>query len=290
MLEKLATFYAPLLLGVIYGRLKPPSYESLTYLSKLVLYLLLPFLLFRSTYLKASMGLGWEALGLPLLGGLTVVATGMAAFAVFGGKVEYVMTSMYANAGYLPLSLALPLWGDLGVASVGFYILGNNTTANVLIPLIASEKLREGLRRITYFAPLYGIFLGLLWGVSGTAMPGFLLEASSYLGEAAPTMALIILGMEFSRKLEFSLEGAKVYVTRTVVALALFFLFSNFGLIDTGLDLSVALLESIMPSAVTNVVLAHEFSLDSQKVSQIVVTSTLIASFVSVPLFLLFYA
>lgn len=290
MLEKLAVFYAPLLLGIIYGRLKPPSDENLTYLSKLVLYLLLPFLLFRSTYLKASMGLGWTALGLPLLGSLAVIIAGLTAYLVFRGKVEYMMTSMYANAGYLPLSLALPLWGDLGVANVGFYIMGNNTTANILIPLVASKKLKEGLRRITYFAPLYGIFLGLLWGISGFAMPDFLLEISAYLGEAAPTLALILLGIEFSRKLEFSLEGVKVYIMRTVVASALFFLFIKIGLIKMELDFSVALLESIMPSAITNVILAHEFSLDSQKVSQIVVTSTLIASFISIPLFLLFYA
>lgn len=288
MLEELLVFYTPLALGLIYGRMRQPSDEALNYMSRLILYILLPFLLFRSTYLKAARGIGLNALGLPVLGAVTVIAAALVAHVVFGGKTEYTMTCMYANAGYLPLSLALPLWGDPGVADVGFYILGNNTTANVLIPIIASGELKNGLRRVVKFPPLYGILAGLLTGFLGSRIPPVVLDIAGYIGNAAPPMALIVLGAEFAGMLVFDLEGVKVYMARTAVALFLYYVFASFGVLSGFLDLRVGLLESLMPSAVTNVILAHEFSLDSKRVSTIVVTSTIIASFISIPLFLAF--
>lgn len=284
--EAFAAFYAPLLLGVVYGRIRRPGDAELTYLSRLVLYLLLPFLLFRSTYAKASQGVTLGALALPLLAALAVVCSGVAAHVLFRGDVETTMAAMYSNAGYLPLAIALPLWGEPGVADVGFYILGNNTTSNVAIPLLSSRgDLKSGLRRLAYFAPLYGIALGTALGAARTPLPRAFIAVTHYLGDAAPTMALIILGLEFSKRLRLVRRGAETYILHALVAMLLVWVFSLVGALG-GLELKVALLEAIMPSAVSNVVLAREFGLDAEKVSEIVVTSTLVASAVSIPLFL----
>ncbi len=287
MVEALAAFYLPLFLGVVYGRLRTPSDAELTYLSRLVLYLLLPFLLFRSTYAKASQGITLSSLSLPLLAALVVLSSGAAAYLLFG-SLEEVMTTMYSNAGYLPLAVALPLWGEPGVADVGFYILGNNTTSNTLIPVLSSrEGLAAGLRRLAYFAPLYGIAAGTLAGIMHIAVPDAVIAASKYLGDAAPTMALIILGLEFSRRLALSRRGVEVYLLHLAIASVLVALFRISGLIPGRLEFYVAVLEAVMPSAVSNVVLAREFGLDAGRVSEIVVTSTLLASFTAIPLFLL---
>jgi len=287
LVDALAAFYAPLLLGVLYGRLRRPSDAELTYLSRLVLYLLLPFLLFRSTYAKASQGITLSSLSLPILAALVVLLSGAAAYMVFG-SLEEVMTAMYSNAGYLPLAVALPLWGEPGVADVGFYILGNNTTANTLIPVLSSrEGFTAGLRRLAYFAPLYGIVAGTAAGSMHLAVPAAVLTASRYLGDAAPTMALIILGLEFSRRLTLSRRGLEVYMLHLAVAAPLVALFRAAGLLPGRLEFYVAVLEAVMPSAVSNVVLAREFGLDAGRVSEIVVTSTLVASFTAIPLFLL---
>ncbi len=287
LVEALLAFYLPLLLGIAYGRLRRPGDAELTYLSRLILYLLLPFLLFRSTYAKASLGVTLESLSLPLLASLIVLASGAAAHLAFKGRVEEVMTTMYSNAGYLPLAVALPLWGEPGVADVGFYILGNNTTANAAIPLLSSRgDWRAGLRKLAFFAPLYGIVAGTLLGALHVPVPGAVITAARYMGDAAPTMALIVLGLEFSRSLSLSRRGVETYLLHMAVAAPLVAAFARLGLLPSPLEFKVALLEALMPSAVSNVVLAREFGLDAGEVSEIVVTSTLLASFTSIPAFL----
>jgi predicted permease len=114
------------------------------------------------------------------------------------------------------------------------------------------------------------------------------METISTLGNVASTVALVQLGVEVGSHLDFSLlNGLKTYLLRLLIAATVTWAFVSSGVIK-GVDAKVALIESLMPSAVSCVVVSRELGLDSKMIAGIVFASTLISTFVFLPIALLF--
>ncbi|MEZ0345174.1 MAG: AEC family transporter [Infirmifilum sp.] len=290
MFQELLNIYIPLLIGITLGFIVKPSDEQLVLLAKIVLYIFLPALLFSATYARLLQSSDPTVLTISLLSGLSVVLTFMLTKAL-REKEEIILTSMYANAGYLPLGIAQSLYGESGAASVGFYILGNNSTSNFIAPSLSrksQEKPSRTLKRIMSFPPIVAIVLGSILGLVGIKIPDFILSSLKPFAESASSLALVELGIEFSLNPSLSLDGIKAYLYRILVVVPLTFLFISSGLLK-GVDKGVALIESVMPSAVSCMPISRELGLDSNKVSRIIFTSTLIATMVVLPIVLFFF-
>jgi len=288
MFQELLDIYLPLFSGLLFSYFYKPKENEVGLFAKIVLYVFLTPLLFTSTYSRLSGKHDLSVVNLSLLSSILVLVTFAIGRKLFKRK-ELILTSMYANAGYIPLGIAQNLWGNTGVASVGFYILGNNITSNILSPIyLANDRKESPLERLLKYPLTYAILLAVLFASLRLQIPEIVLEPISTLGNVASTVALVQLGVEVGSHLDFSLlDGIKTYFLRLVVAISITWLLIWLGLIG-GIDSKVAIIESVMPSAVSCVVIARELGLDPKTTSGIVFVSTLISTFVFLPIALLF--
>jgi len=269
-------FYVPILLGWLYARGRKDVNTKT--IAQLLIRIFLPALLFVSIYEKKA-----TDFTISVLAALAVVTCAVTARLLLR-EPEFVLSSMYTNAGYLPIPLAYSLWGSGGVAYVALYILGNNTTSNVIAPLIAGRSLRRSLKYIVYFPPLYAIVAALILGNLRVDVPEPVMYVAERLGLVAPPLALVLLGMEFASARVEIRSALKVGLLRAVVmppVLIVGGMLAGF----TGLSLHVLVLESIMPPAVSNVVLAADLGMNSKHVASIVLTLTAVSTLVFIPLF-----
>jgi predicted permease len=288
MLQELLDIYLPLFSGLLFSYFYKPKENEVGLFAKIVLYVFLTPLLFTSTYSRLSGKHDLSVVNLSLLSSILVLVTFAIGRKLFKRK-ELILTSMHANAGYIPLGIAQNLWGNIGVASVGFYILGNIITSNILSPIyLANDRKESPLERLLKYPLTYAILLAVLFASLRLQIPEIVLEPISTLGNVASTVALVQLGVEVGSHLDFSLlDGIKTYFLRLVVAISITWLFIWLGLVG-GIDSKVAIIESVMPSAVSCVVIARELGLDPKTTSGIVFVSTLISTFVFLPIALLF--
>ncbi len=284
ILEALLGFYTPLAISFLYGKVRKPPEVVSQELSKILLYFFLPALLFSSSYTKAVREGILTFIPLTILSATIVLTLLPISWLIFNKEVEMVMTSIYPNAGYLPIPVAISLWGGEAVAYVGFYILGSNAMSNIIIPLLSSgKKIRKGLKRLVTFPPLYAISLALLLASLHVIIPSEIISVLWNLGSVAPTLALIVLGLDASYMANLDRDGIKVYIFRQILSPLLTLLCVNiFGI--SGISLKVAILEAPTSSAVTNVIISREFGLNSKKVANIVVTTTILTTIITIPL------
>jgi len=287
MLKELLNAYVPLLSGLLFSYLYKPRQEEVALFARIVLYVFLTPLLFTSTYIRLSETQDFSVINLSILSSILVLISFTLARRLFG-QGELVLTTMYANAGYIPLGIARSLWGITGVTSVGFYVLGNNFTSNILATLYLSKRRdKNPVERLLKFPLLHAILLALIFVVFKLQIPGIILEPVSTLGNAALTVALVQLGVEAGSHLNFSPAYAlKTYGVRLATAIPVTWLFILLELI-TGVDSRVAIIETVMPSAVSCVVIARELGLDATTTAGIVFVTTLISTFVFLPIVLL---
>lgn len=281
-LYALLDFYIPLIAGLLVGKALSPPREATGFLSRVVLHIFMTALLFDAVYSRST-GRGLGKLFTLTLFAATLVLILLPITRIAFKETELVMTSIYANAGYLPIPLAYSLWGKEAVALVGFYVLGSTTTSNIIIPILSSGKgLKEGIARLLRFTPLYSLLLALTLALLGIRIPYFLQNTISKIGSAATTLALVVLGLETARIRTIDRDGIRVFLFRQTLVPLLAYLLATYVMGLQRLYLKVVILEAPMPPAVTNVILAYEYGLDSGKVANVVITSTLLSSLITI--------
>uniref|UniRef100_A0A7J3X8R1 AEC family transporter n=1 Tax=Thermofilum pendens TaxID=2269 RepID=A0A7J3X8R1_THEPE len=266
--------------------MRKPDESGVTFVERLLLDLLLPAVILSSIRERLLKTGDPSSFALTLLGAATSFLVLSAAIAARLSREE-ALTAMYANTGYIPLGIAQALWGEAGVSAVGFYVAGNNLASNLLAPVaLGGRSAREGLKQAALFPPLYGLLAGAALGLSRLSLPAWLEAFLSSLASAATPLALMVVGVEFSRSWAgFDTQDLKPYALRLLVAVPLAASLVLLGAFK-GVDAKVALLESIMPSAASCVPVARKLSLDAAKVSRVVFVTTLLSITLSAPLML----
>ncbi|MGB9786738.1 MAG: AEC family transporter [Infirmifilum uzonense] len=285
MFQELFNIYTPIIFGVLIGLLLKPTNEELAFLAKIVVYIFLSSLLFVAAYTRFSRNPDPQVLILSLLSSLGSLLTFIFT-RLMRENPEITLTAMYANAGYLPVGIAQSLYGEEGVASVGFYILGNNATSNILAPTLSKHRivdLKNMITRVVTFPPVTAILLGSLIGLSGLKIPDSLIMVLKPFSDSAASIALLELGLEFSMKPRLDLDGFKAYFYRLAIVIPLTLVFTN-NVAMRGVDRNVAIIESVMPGAVSCVPISRELGLDASKVARIIFTSTLLSTAVALPI------
>ena len=212
----LLKIYVPLSLGLIYGLTVKPDEHGSKVISSIVINILFPFLLFTSIYGRVLV----QGSLLTLTAVASVVVTTFV-FYLATKKPEYTLVAMKPNAGYLPIPIAYSVWGAEGVTYVAFYMLGSVTTSNVLAPLLIREPLKKSLRRLMKFPPLYAILAALLATAFSLQIPEDVERLICEVGEAAPILAILLLGIDFSREMKFNPRDLSIYFSRVAISLTL---------------------------------------------------------------------
>lgn len=283
IISALLGFYAPFMIGYLFRRKGIINSATTKALSKLVLYFFFPILLFVSLYKKNLMTLSSEFFYM-IISSLYIIFTSMCiALLFFGKNRELLMPASYINAGYLPIPIAYSLWGMPAVSLIGFYILVNTTLGNIMAPIMfGSNDFKEAIRKLIKFPPLYAIIVGLSFATLNVKIPPELENTLANMGSVAPYLALIVLGSQITNvKSSFmNTEVQKTAIIRFIASPLLVFLLMYFYPPPTVLASKIVELESFMPPAVANVIYANEYSSNPERVSQIVFTLTLMATFI----------
>lgn len=285
----MANIIAPILLvaglAVLFDRRFRPEPRVL---SRLVIYLLSPFLILSS---MATSDLQAGEMGLiivmALLSILLVWLVGwvLARLFRFDQKLQsvFLLTVVLINAGNYGLPLNEFAFGRSGLERAVIFYVATSVVTNTLGIYLASRgtaSIRQSLLNILKVPMPYATALGFLLNISGVSLPLPLERATGLLGQAAVPVMLIILGLQLSRLSRMSfvidrlgpvlLAAGLRLVVAPLVALPLV---SLLGLsVLTG---QVSIVQASMPTAVMAGVLATEFGNDAQFATAVIMVSTL---------------
>lgn len=254
-------------------------------ISQVVFYIFSPCLLF--TLLTTNRLSGGEisrvmafATATTLLLGLLTLLIGLAMRMPRPTLAGVLLGSMFMNAGNFGLPVVLFAFGETALSYAGLYFVTVSILTYSLGAVIASmgkESLAKSLVKLFRVPVIYGVILALVFLITGQQVPTLLARTTAVLGNASIPGMLILLGLQLrtivwtKNPAPITLASGMRLLAGPLLALALAPLF---GL--TGPARQALVLESAMPAAVSNILLATEFNADPPFVSALVLATTLL--------------
>ncbi|CUS02447.2 conserved membrane protein of unknown function [Candidatus Promineifilum breve] len=277
----------PIMLVVSFGYLlrRRLALDSGT-LSSVIFYILSPCLVFSSLATsnlpadELAVLVAFSAVSILVTGGLALVLARLlhldrAALATL------LIVAMFVNAGNYGLTLLQLRYGDEGLARGVVYYVTSTIMAYTLGVAIASlgrVSWRATGQRIVRLPAVYAVLLAIVVYAFRLPVPAPLMNGITIAGSGAIPLMLVALGMQIA-DMQPEADGRLVWpavglrlLGGPLVGIAIAALL---GL--QGAGRSAMIIESAMPAAVINLILAAEFGLPTSTVARIVVFSTLIS-------------
>ncbi|MFH1665387.1 MAG: AEC family transporter [Candidatus Omnitrophota bacterium] len=228
------------------------------------------------------------------LGGMLM---GLAASALgrFPSRKEFMCSCGFQNCGYLPMNLILFAFAgsmaDRLLIYVFLFIVGFNILMWSLLPLFLTGRLREGFKISIFMnSPVVATVFSLFWvaAMGRDSMPAVIMDPLRQLGQAAFPVAMLTLGAYLSRYRAHAPENRMAVTSCVGIKLLLFPLvvLAALKFAPLAADLKLFLfLQSIMPTAVSLVVIGSYTDSDNRFFSSSIFYSHVIAIF-SIPVWL----
>lgn len=276
-LGRILPAFAPVLLGAVVGRTRPLPERATRRMADYLVYGGVP-LLVGVSLARTSLG-GAERLG--LAGVAVATVGGVALLVAAGGRLlgldrrRYVLPAAVMNCGNLGIAVNRLAFGPAGgEAATLFYVVVALLTFTLGVALVAE---RSPLRAVLRLPILWAAFAGAALGAAGLA-PSRAVGMAAEL--AALPFLLFLLGHDVAgvRGAAFR-EGAAVAAVRLSGG-ALLGTAAALLLLPPGLVRTVAIVESVMPSAVMSFLLARKYGAAPEVAAAAVVLSTLAAPIV----------
>jgi predicted permease len=286
--SQLVPIIAPVLVGVLIGfgwqRLRLPFDRD--FLTQVVMYVGVPCLI-----LDGIVGLTTPAATFLTMVGYAVVV--LASCGVVGAVVlhllrqpmrSYLPPIAFGNSGNLGLPLCLFAFGNEGLGlAIGFYLVGS-VTQFLIGPLFQG---RQPVWRTLLTTPVnYAALIGLGLLATGTQLPLWMGNSISLLAGMAIPLMLVALGHALG---SFGVQRLPVAAGIAAARLGLGFAMGYGLTLVLGLEgtaRGVVIIESAMPVAVFNYLLAARYDRHPGDVAGAILLSTLL-SFATLPLLLL---
>ncbi|MEO8225220.1 MAG: AEC family transporter [Gammaproteobacteria bacterium] len=281
----LAPIFIVSLLGYGWARLGVPFQRD--FLTSLVMNIGVPCLI-----LNGTAKLDADAAVFLSMMGFAVIA--LVVCAVVGGVVLRLMKQplrsflppiAFGNAGNLGLPLCLFAFGRHGLGlAIGFYLVGS-VTQFIAGPLFQGRK---PVWRTLFTTPVnYAAVIGVSLLATGTALPPWIGNTVELLAGVAIPLMMLALGHALG---SFQVQRLPVALGIAAGRLGLGLLVGSgivavFGL--TGAERGVVLVQSAMPVAVFNYLLAARYDRHPEDIAGAIVISTLVA-FAGLPVLLLY--
>lgn len=199
----------------------------------------------------------------------------------------YLPPLIFPNNGNMGLPLCLFAFGQTGLAlALGSFMVMMIATFTVGLVLVTEGGWRERFASIAKQPVIYAMAIAVGLLVTHTALPRWMANTVDLLGGIAIPLMTIALGVSLATlKIQFLSRSIAFSLARVLGGLALGFLVCELmGL--TGVSRSVVLLQSAMPIAVFNYLLALRYNRQPEEVAAMVLVSTLIA-FAGLPFLLM---
>ena len=216
---------------------------------------------------------------------------GMLALRISGGSIRALLpTVVFPNNGNMGLPLCLFAFGEQGLAlALAFFLvqMAALMSGGAALMSRSNKGFRVALKDLAFLPLVHSIIIAIFLLGTGVTLPGWIDSTLGLLGGLTIPLMLITLGVSLAnlttagwgRSIIFSLlriGGGFAFACMVVQILGL-----------SGTAKHVVLLQSIMPAAVFNYLLALKFDRDPNEVAGVVVTSTLLSLLV-IPVLLYF--
>lgn len=283
-------------LGYFLKRIDFLSENDIDPLNKIVMYILLPCMIF-SAILSADLSL------LPKLGILPFVilassgVTGIISFIILKKlnvddiKLWSVLvTVMIANTAFMGYPVNIGIYGHDGLLRAIFCDIATMCIFLILSFILVLKfggTAKAAVRKIALFPPLWAIVLGLGFNLLNIPIGPVLENTVNYLGQG--TIPLIMLSLGLSINFEGISRSNSMIAFTSVMKLAIFpliaFLIVSFiGLVD--LQYNVAIIEAAMPSGMLSLLLSITYKLDYELTSDCILINTVI-SLITLPVIMM---
>lgn len=277
----------PVLLVALFGYLLQRRLRlHVATLSSVVFNILSPCLVFSS--LAGSKLPVTELAGLAAFSAVNILAMGVMAFLVARlmklTRIEttaFMIVIMFVNGGNYGLTLLRLRYGDVGLSrGIVYYVTSTVMvyTVGVLIASMGRVGWRDTMKRMARLPAVYAALLALVAYSIDLPIPAPIMSGITIAGNGAIPVMLLVLGMQIAEmkpddgsRIVWPAVGLRLLVG-PIVGMGIAFLA---GL--QGVGRSAMIIESAMPAAVINLILATEFGLPASTVARIVVISTLIS-------------
>lgn len=255
-------------------------------MNQVVLYLLMPCFIFTSLLtfdLRSEEPLRVGAFIVLLTLVMLAVAAVAAALLRLDRKTTsaLMLTAAFPNLGNYGLSVVLLAYGQEGVRFGTILLAFQMVFSLTLAVFIASSghtSARDSLVQVVRQPVLYAVAAALLFGLTGTPVPGFANAAVALASQAAIPMMLLVLGMQISgtgRVEEPRLTALATLMRLVIGTLVGVVLADALGL--TGVARSVMIVGAAMPTAVFTTLTATRYGTRPRFVSDVVVATTLLS-------------
>jgi predicted permease len=290
MLTELIAILAPIVISVAIGYVwgKTGTEYPADFISRIVMYVGTPCLIV-GTMARVSVD--------PAVMGEVMLATAisMAAMGLVGWLIlralrmnisAFLPPLLFPNNGNMGLPLCLFAFGELGLAlALGSFMVMMIAAFTLGLLIVSPGGWLDRFRDMGRQPVIYSMVIALTMLVTGSRLPLWLDNTVTLIGGFAIPLMTITLGV--------SLASIKVGAWQRSLVFSLARIFGGlaFGLVACwmmdvqGVARGVVLLQSAMPVAVFNYLLALRYDRHPQEVAAMVVTSTLIA-FVTLPFLL----
>ncbi|MEO8445187.1 MAG: AEC family transporter [Gammaproteobacteria bacterium] len=281
----LAPIFIISLLGYGWARLGVPFQRD--FLTSLVMNIGVPCLILNGTAkLDADASVFLSMMGYAVLALVVCALVGGIVLRVLKQPLRSFLPPIaFGNAGNLGLPLCLFAFGRQGLGlAIGFYLVGS-VTQFIAGPLFQGRK---PVWRTLFTTPVnYAAVLGVSLLATGTALPLWIGNTVELLAGVAIPLMMLALGHALG---SFQVQRLPVALGIAAGRLGLGLLVGSaivaaFGL--TGTERGVVLVQSAMPVAVFNYLLAARYDRHPEDIAGAIVISTLVA-FAGLPALLLF--
>ena len=281
----LAPVFLITLLGYGWARLGVPFQRE--FLTGLVMNVGVPCLILNGTLqLDADASLFLSMIGFAILALLVCTVIGATALRAMGQPLRsYLPPIAFGNSGNLGLPLCLFAFGKQGLGlAIGFYLVGS-VSQFLAGPLFQG---RQPVWRTLLTTPVnYAAVLGVGLLATDATLPLWLANTIELLSGLAIPLMMLALGHALgSFKVQRLPVAAGIAASRLGLGLLVGYAITLvFGL--TGIERGVVLVQSAMPVAVFNYLLAARYDRHPEDIAGAIVISTLVA-FAALPALLLF--
>jgi len=259
-------------IGLAWQRLGQPF--PVGFVTTLVINVCLPALLFHTL---ASATVSLEAIATLALATLVVhilfVPLAVLALRVGGKDWRLCVAHVVGNTGNLGLPVCLLAFGEEGLAyAMTFFAV------QCILLFTAGEAIYAGsasLGRALRSPILHAVWLGLLVRVANVPVPDFAMETLVLLGQVVIPLMLITLGVSLAGMRARALSSSMLWsLLRTALAIAIGFGVAALFALE-GVARGVLIIETAVPVAVFNFLLAEKHGHDSAEVSGLILVTHL---------------
>ncbi len=293
MISELFAILAPIFISTLAGYVWGKSGEEYPadFVSKLVMNIGSPCLILGT---MAKVDVDPQVMGqVAIATALILFSIGVITFFIFRylrwDVATYLPSAVLPNNGNMGLPLCLFAYGQLGLAlALGSFMVMMIATFTFGLWIVAGSGQTnfERFKTILQQPVIYAMLLSVLVLITDTQLPRWLGNTLDLLGGIAIPLMTIALGVSLA-KLKITTWKRSFFVSCLRIFGGLSVGWVVCYLIDLqGVERNVVLLQSAMPVAVFNYMIAVRFNRNADEVAAMVVVSTLV-SFVSLPFLLL---